>query len=137
LHPKARIISREVSDGIIAPAYTTEALEILKKKKGGRYLVLQMDLDYEPPIQETRTVYGVHLSQHRNDARISPQESFRNIITPKDSPPLPESALRDLTVATIAVKYTQSNSVCFALNGQVIGVSKSIITLTKQKFTNL
>ena len=123
MHSKARIISREVSDGIIAPAYTPEALGILKKKKGGRYLVLQMDPDYEPPAQESRTVYGVHLSQHHNDARISPRESFKNIITPKDSAALPESALLDLTVATIAIKYTQSNSVCFALNGQVIGVS--------------
>ena len=85
-----------------------------------------MDPDYEPPAQEMRTVYGVHLSQQRNNVCISSQESFRNIITPKESPQLPESALRDLTVATIAIKYTQSNSVCFALNGQVIGVSKSI-----------
>jgi phosphoribosylaminoimidazolecarboxamide formyltransferase / IMP cyclohydrolase len=119
--PTAKIISREVSDGIIAPGYQPEALEILSKKKGGKYLVLQMDKDYEPPAQESRLVYGVSLTQHRNDALIKPEETFKTIITPKDAT-LPESALRDLTVATIALKYTQSNSVCYALNGQVIGL---------------
>lgn len=120
--PTAKIISREVSDGIIAPKYTPEALEILKKKKGGKYLVLEMDPEYDPPAHETRTVYGINLRQHRNDAKISPKETFNTVITPKNSTPLPESALRDLTVATIALKYTQSNSVCYALNGQVIGL---------------
>lgn len=120
--PTAKIISREVSDGIIAPGYTKEALEILSKKKGGRYLVLQMDPEYEPAAMEARTVYGINLAQHRNDAKISPADTFGSIIVPKDSPSLPESALRDLTVATIALKYTQSNSVCYALNGQVIGL---------------
>ncbi|KAF2141825.1 uncharacterized protein K452DRAFT_271633 [Aplosporella prunicola CBS 121167] len=118
--PTAKIISREVSDGIIAPGYDQDALEILKKKKGGKYLVLQMDPEFEPPAMETRTVYGVNLTQHRNDAKITPA-TFGTIITPKDTT-LPESALRDLTVATIALKYTQSNSVCYALNGQVIGL---------------
>ncbi|KXL48558.1 hypothetical protein M433DRAFT_5534 [Acidomyces richmondensis BFW] len=118
----AKIISKEVSDGVIAPSYQPEALEILKKKKGGKYLVLQIDPSYNPPSQEERTVYGIHLTQARNDAMISPHETFRSIIVPKNSPPLPDSALRDLTVATIAVKYTQSNSVCYALNGQVIGL---------------
>lgn len=118
--PTAKIISREVSDGVIAPAYQPEALEILKKKKGGKYLVLQMDFEFEPPVMESRTVYGINLSQHRNDAKISPA-TFGTIITPKDGN-LPESALRDLTVATIALKYTQSNSVCYALNGQVVGL---------------
>jgi phosphoribosylaminoimidazolecarboxamide formyltransferase/IMP cyclohydrolase len=120
--PTAKIISREVSDGVIAPAYTPEALEILKKKKGGKYLVLQMDPDYVPSVEETRTVFGISLRQHRNDAKISPADTFNNIIVPKGSSPLPESALRDLTVATIALKYTQSNSVCYALNGQLIGL---------------
>ena len=120
--PTAKIISREVSDGVVAPGYTQEALKILSKKKGGRYLVLQMDEEYEPQGLETRTVYGVNLRQGRNDVKITPTETFSAIITPKDSPPLPESALRDLTVATIALKYTQSNSVCYALNGQVIGL---------------
>ena len=118
----ARIISREVSDGVIAPGYTPEALALLTKKKGGKYLVLQIDPEYEPDSAEARTVYGITLAQHRNDVQISPTQTFGSIITPKDSAPLPESALRDLTVATIALKYTQSNSVCYALNGQVIGL---------------
>ncbi|KAI4220852.1 MAG: hypothetical protein LQ349_007986 [Xanthoria aureola] len=119
--PTAKIISREVSDGVVAPAYSKDALEILSKKKGGKYMVLQMDESYEPPSMETRTVFGIQLQQHRNDVRIDPKETFKSIITPKDSS-LPDSALRDLAVATIAVKYTQSNSVCYALNGQVIGL---------------
>lgn len=119
--PTASIISKEVSDGVIAPGYEDAALEILKKKKGGRYLVLQMDPEYNPAPTETRTVYGINLQQHRNDFQVSPK-SFKNIITPKDSAPLPESAARDLTVATITLKYTQSNSVCYAFNGQVIGL---------------
>ncbi|KYK58537.1 bifunctional purine biosynthesis protein [Drechmeria coniospora] len=119
--PTASIISKEVSDGVIAPGYEEAALEILKKKKGGKYLVLQMDADYKPAPAETRTVYGVSLQQHRNDVEISPK-SFGTIITPKDAGALPESAARDLTVATITLKYTQSNSVCYAYNGQVIGL---------------
>jgi len=119
--PTAKIISREVSDGVIAPGYEAEALEILKKKKGGKYLVLQMDPEYDPAPQELRTVYGITLAQQRNTIQISPKH-FTSIITPKDSAPLPDSALRDLTVATIALKYTQSNSVCYALNGQIIGL---------------
>lgn len=119
--PTASIISKEVSDGVIAPGYEPAALEILKKKKGGRYLVLQMDPEFEPGKTETRTVYGINLTQGRNDVEISP-ESFKNIITPKNAGPLPESALRDLTVATIAVKYTQSNSVCYAARGQIVGL---------------
>ncbi|KAJ5105501.1 hypothetical protein NUU61_002848 [Penicillium alfredii] len=109
--PTAKIISREVSDGVIAAGYEPEALEILSKKKGGKYLVLEMDEDYTPPAEETRTLYGVQLTQHRNDIVISPSKTFSTI-----------AALRDLTVATIALKFTQSNSVCYALNGQVIGL---------------
>lgn len=120
--PTAKIISREVSDGVVAPDYTNEALDILKKKKGGKYLVLQMDPGYEPLPNETRTVYGVTLAQHRNDAVITPKDTFGTIVTKKDAGPLPESALRDLTVATIALKYTQSNSVCYAKNGQIVGL---------------
>ncbi|KAI0858495.1 AICARFT/IMPCHase bienzyme [Xylaria cubensis] len=118
--PTASIISKEVSDGVIAPGYEDAALEILKKKKGGKYLVLQMDPEYQPDTTETRTVYGVTLAQHRNDVEISP-DSFRRTVTPKDFT-VPESAARDLTVATIALKYTQSNSVCYAKDGQVIGL---------------
>lgn len=119
--PTASIISKEVSDGVIAPGYEDAALEILKKKKGGKYCVLQMDPEYEPTKKELRTVYGITLSQGRNDIEISPA-SFRNVLVPKDSAPLPEDALRDLTVATIALKYTQSNSVCYAYRGQVVGL---------------
>jgi phosphoribosylaminoimidazolecarboxamide formyltransferase/IMP cyclohydrolase len=93
----------------------------LKKKKAGKYLILEMDPKYQTPGQELRTVYGITLTQHRNDIKISPK-SFTSIITPKESDPLPDWALRDLTVATITLKYTQSNSVCYALNGQVIGL---------------
>jgi phosphoribosylaminoimidazolecarboxamide formyltransferase/IMP cyclohydrolase len=115
----ATIISREVSDGIIAPGYAPEALEILKKKKQGAYCILSMDMHYEPDATETRQVYGVSLSQKRNQATFSP-EYFKNIVT--ESQDLPESALRDLQVASITLKYTQSNSVCFGKNGMVIGV---------------
>ncbi|KAK0729049.1 cytidine deaminase-like protein [Apiosordaria backusii] len=119
--PTASIISKEVSDGVIAPGYEPAALEILKKKKGGKYLVLQMDPEFEPSKSETRTVYGITLAQGRNDVEISP-ETFRNIITPKNAGPLSETAQRDLTVATIALKYTQSNSVCYAARGQIVGL---------------
>ncbi|KAI1107506.1 AICARFT/IMPCHase bienzyme [Jackrogersella minutella] len=118
--PTASIISKEVSDGVIAPGYEDAALAILKKKKGGKYLVLQMDPEYQPDPTEFRTVYGVTLTQHRNDVVISPS-SFTRTITPKDFS-LPEFASRDLTVATIALKYTQSNSVCYAKDGQIIGL---------------
>jgi phosphoribosylaminoimidazolecarboxamide formyltransferase / IMP cyclohydrolase len=120
--PTAKIISREVSDGVVAPGYEEEALSLLRKKKGGKYLVLEMDPTYEPPSQEMRTVYGITMTQGRNDVKISPKETFESIIRPQNSPPVTESALRDLTVATIAVKYTQSNSVAYALNGQLIGL---------------
>lgn len=120
--PTAKIISREVSDGVVAPSYSPAALEILSKKKGGKYLVLQMDPDFVPPQTEQRTVFGVTLSQHRNDAEISPKDTFKTLLSHKEKAPLPESAIRDLTVATIAAKYTQSNSVCYALNGMTIGI---------------
>uniref|UniRef100_A0A096M0W8 Bifunctional purine biosynthesis protein ATIC n=1 Tax=Poecilia formosa TaxID=48698 RepID=A0A096M0W8_POEFO len=116
--PTAKIISREVSDGIIAPGYEEEALKILSRKKNGNYCVLQMDPDYEPDNTEVRVLFGLYLKQKRNDALIN-KEFFRNVVS-KGS--LSEDALRDLTVATIAVKYTQSNSVCYAKAGQVIGI---------------
>ncbi|KAF3914717.1 hypothetical protein AA313_de0207470 [Arthrobotrys entomopaga] len=118
--PTAKIISKEVSDGVIAPGYTPEALEILKAKKGGKYTILQIDEFYTPAPTETRTVYGVSMSQQRNDVKIT-SRTFSNILTPNPEP-LPESALTDLTVATIALKYTQSNSVCYAKNGMVVGL---------------
>lgn len=116
--PTAKIISREVSDGIIAPGYDDEALKILAKKKGGNYCVLQMDPSYEPDEAEVRVLFGLHLKQRRNGAQID-KEFFTNVVS-KGS--LSEEAVRDLTVATIAVKYTQSNSVCYAKDGQVIGI---------------
>ncbi|CAB3238997.1 unnamed protein product [Arctia plantaginis] len=115
----ARIISREVSDGIVAPGYTPEALELLKKKKGGSYCVLQMDPNYEPDLLEQKTIFGLTLEQRRNDAKIT-SELFNNIVTTKKE--LPPNAVRDLIVATIALKYTQSNSVCYARDGQVVGI---------------
>lgn len=116
--PTAKIISREVSDGIIAPGYDEEALKILSKKKNGNYCVLQMDPDYEPDEMEVRVLFGLHLKQKRNGGKID-KEFFSNIVS-KGS--LSEEAVRDLTVATIAVKYTQSNSVCYAKDGQVVGI---------------
>jgi phosphoribosylaminoimidazolecarboxamide formyltransferase/IMP cyclohydrolase len=120
--PTAKIISREVSDGVVAPSYSAEALELLKKKKAGKYLVLAFDKTFRPDPVEERTVYGVHLRQRRNDAKISPQSTFSKIAIPKSGATLPESALRDLTVATLALKYTQSNSVCYARDGQTVGL---------------
>ncbi|KAK1922880.1 putative purine nucleotide biosynthesis-related protein [Papiliotrema laurentii] len=117
--PTAKIISREVSDGVIAPGYEDGALEILKKKKAGKYCVLQMDPAYQPSDIETRQVYGISLQQRRNDIKID-ASLFKNIVTQNKD--LPESAITDLIVATLALKYTQSNSVCYALNGTVIGL---------------
>ncbi|BGP36345.1 bifunctional phosphoribosylaminoimidazolecarboxamide formyltransferase/IMP cyclohydrolase [Rhodotorula kratochvilovae] len=117
--PTAKIISREVSDGIIAPGYEPEALDILKKKKGGKYCVLQMDPSFNPSLTETRQVYGISLEQRRNDAVID-ASIFSNIVSKnKDLSP---QALTDLIVATTALKYTQSNSVCYAFNGGTIGL---------------
>ena len=117
--PTADLIRIEVSDGIIAPGYEPEALKILKKKKGGDYRILQIDPDYEPPALERKQIFGIELEQGRNG--FMPDDAFfANAVTQNRI--LPESARRDLTVATIALKYTQSNSVCLAYNGQVIGV---------------
>lgn len=115
----AKIISREVSDGIIAPGYNAEAFEILKKKKNGSYCILQIDPTYEPDENESRTLFGLHLEQKRNDAEIN-AEVFKNIVSSRKD--LSENAIRDLIIAQIALKYTQSNSVCYAKDGQVIGI---------------
>lgn len=117
--PTARLLAREVSDGVIAPAYEPEALEVLKNKKGGKYVVIQIDPDYTPGEMESREVFGVTFEQRRNDRPVTPDD-FKNIVTANKT--LPENALRDMIVAWITLKYTQSNSVCYALNGQVIGV---------------
>lgn len=117
--PTAKIISKEVSDGIIAPGFEQEALEILRKKKGGKYCVLQIDPNFVPEPLETKQVYGISLQQKRNDAIIN-KSSFREIVSANKN--LTEQAVIDLTVATIALKYTQSNSVCYAKNGMVVGL---------------
>ncbi|CAL1537832.1 unnamed protein product [Lymnaea stagnalis] len=117
--PTAKIINREVSDGLIAPGYEPQALEILKSKKGGAYCVLQIDPEYNPPEMETRTLFGLQMQQKRNNAVID-DKLFTNVVSKRNQ--LPESAIRDLIVATIALKYTQSNSVCYAKDGQVIGI---------------
>lgn len=114
----ARLIRREVSDGVIAPGFTPEAIAVLSQKQGGRYCILQADASYEPEEEETRTVFGVRLLQRRNDAS-GWRERLSGAAT--GNAPLPESAVLDLTTALIAVKYTQSNSVCLAADGQVIG----------------
>ena len=116
----AKIISREVSDGIIAPGYSESALQILKKKKGGAYCILQIDPDYVPSPIERKVLFGLTMEQRRNDAVIG-KDTFANIVT-KRSVAVPDSATRDMIVATIAVKYTQSNSVCYAKDGQIIGI---------------
>jgi phosphoribosylaminoimidazolecarboxamide formyltransferase / IMP cyclohydrolase len=115
----AKLISKEVSDGVIAPAYDPPALEILKKKKGGKYTVLQIDPTYNPSPVEIRQVFGVTLQQQRNDAKID-ANTFKNVVSSKKD--VSESALLDLIVATIALKYTQSNSVCYSKGGMVVGL---------------
>jgi len=115
----ASIIKREVSDGIIAPGYTEKALEVLKTKKKGNYNVVQMDPDYVPAHEETKEVFGIAFSQGRNDFHIG-RELLDNVVTAKKE--LPESAKRDLVVSLITLKYTQSNSVCYAEDGQAVGV---------------
>lgn len=116
----AKLIAREVSDGVIAPAYESAALEILKAKKQGKYAVVQMDPSYDPSsAQEIREVFGIRFEQHRHDRLVTPAD-FANIVTAEKDQPA--SALRDLTIAWITLKYTQSNSVCFVADGQAIGV---------------
>ena len=115
----ATLLKREVSDGVIAPGYTDEALELLKTKKKGKYCVLQMHSGYTPAPIESKEVYGVTFEQERNNARIT-ADLFKEIPTKNKN--LPASAIRDLMIALITLKYTQSNSVCFAVDGQAIGV---------------
>ena len=115
----ARIIKREVSDGIIAPSYSPEALEILSQKKGGKYNIIKIDPDYVPAEQEHKQVYGITFEQGRNNFKIN-RELLSNIVTDKKE--LPEEAVRDMIIALITLKYTQSNSVCYVYDGQAIGV---------------
>jgi AICAR transformylase/IMP cyclohydrolase PurH len=115
----ALLLKKEVSDGVIAPAFTDEALQILREKRGGKYAVIQIDDEYAPAEIEKRQIFGITLSQKRNDVKIS-EKFFENIVS-KDKN-FTDAAKRDLTIALITLKYTQSNSVAYALNGQVIGV---------------
>jgi len=115
----AKFIRREVSDCIIAPGYETGAVEILSEKSDGRYLILEIDANRTPPETETRMVQGVVMEQPRNDFQATP-DMLGKVVTARKE--FPESAVRDLMVATVALKYTQSNSVGFAYDGQVIGL---------------
>ena len=115
----ASIIKREVSDGVIAPGYTDKALEILSQKKNGAYNVIEIDPDYKPAPAEHKDVFGITFEQGRNDLVID-EKLLENIVT--DNTELPESAKRDLIVSLITLKFTQSNSVCYAKDGQAIGV---------------
>ena len=115
----AKLIKREVSDGIIAPGYEPEALEILKSKRKGNYNIVKIDPDFVPAQQEKKQVFGITFEQGRNNFKIN-KELLANIVT--ENKDMPESAVRDLIISLITLKYTQSNSVCFAVDGQAIGV---------------
>ena len=115
----AKIIKREVSDGVIAPGYTEEALEILKSKKNGNYNVIKIDESYVPQPLEHKEVFGITFEQGRNELEIN-NKILENIVTANKD--IPDSAKRDLVISLITLKYTQSNSVCYAYDGQAIGV---------------
>ena len=113
------MLKREVSDGVIAPGYTDEALEILKSKRRGTYNIVQIDPEYRPAPVEHKDVFGVTFEQGRNELKID-NELLNNMVT--DNKNLPEEAKRDLLISLIALKYTQSNSVCYVKDGQAIGI---------------
>lgn len=115
----ALVIKREVSDGVIAPGYTDEAMEILKQKKNGNYCVVEIDADYEPAPVERKDVFGVTFEQGRNELKID-DDFFSNIVTENQA--LTAQAKMDLAISMITLKYTQSNSVCYVKNGQAIGI---------------
>ncbi len=115
----AKLIKREVSDGVIAPGYEPEALEILKSKRNGNYNIVKIDPNYVPAEQEVKQVYGITFEQGRNNFKID-EELLANIVT--ENKEFPSDAKRDLIIALITLKYTQSNSVCYAVDGQAIGV---------------
>ena len=115
----AKIIQREVSDGVIAPAYSKEALDILKSKKNDKYNIIQIDSSYVPNPIEKKQVYGITFEQGRNELNIN-DELLSNVVTKNNQ--IPKLALMDMKIALIALKYTQSNSVCYVKNGQTIGV---------------
>ncbi len=114
----ALVLKGEVSDGVIAPGYTPEAFEILKQKKGGKYNIIEIDPSYEPGETETRQIFGVEFVQKRNNY-VPGAQDLKNIVT--DNKELPDSAIRDMILSMITLKYTQSNSVCYVSGGQVIG----------------
>lgn len=116
----ARLINREVSDGVIAPDYTPEALEILKKKRKGNYNVIKIDPIYKPTPIERKQVFGITFEQGRNEIRLDEPKLFENI--PTTNKIFPEEARRNLVIALITLKYTQSNSVCYVKDGQAIGI---------------
>ena len=115
----AAMLAREVSDGVIAPGYTEEALEILKTKRKGTYNIIKIDPSYIPEIQETKDVFGITFEQDRNEAKITSELLVNRPTVNKE---IPEDAVRDLLIALITLKYTQSNSVCYAKDGQAIGI---------------
>jgi phosphoribosylaminoimidazolecarboxamide formyltransferase / IMP cyclohydrolase len=115
----AKMIKPEVSDGIVAPDYDPEALEIIKAKKGGRYCILKMDPGYEPPAMETRVEFGLTLEQSYNDSVID-ADLFKNIVTKNAT--IPDEVMQTLVVATITLKHTQSNSITVGYRGQAVGV---------------
>ena len=115
----AELIKREVSDGVIAPGYDDDALALLKTKRGGNYNIVKIDPDYVPKEKETKEVFGITFEQGRNNFEIN-EALLENVVTAQKE--IPESAKRDLIIALITLKYTQSNSVCFAVDGQAIGV---------------
>ncbi len=115
----AQLIRREVSDGVIAPSYEADALEILRQKKKGKYVIIQMDPAYEPNPIESRNLFGLTLNQNRNTT-IPTIEDLKNVVTENDT--VPTDAQRDMLVALVALKFTQSNSIVFAIDGQLIGV---------------
>ena len=117
--PTALMIKREVSDGIIAPGYEPEALEILKTKRKGNYNIVQIDPDYEPAKLEQKDVFGITFEQERNELNIT-DDFFANVVT--ENKEMTEAALRDLAISMITLKYTQSNSVCYVKDGQAIGI---------------
>lgn len=114
----AQILKREVSDGVIAPGYTPEALELLKTKKNGKYNIIQIDPEYEPGDLEVRNIFGITFEQQRN-SKVPGYDDLQEIVTANKN--LPDEAKRDLIIAMITLKYTQSNSVCYVYDGQVIG----------------
>jgi len=115
----AAMLAREVSDGVIAPGYTDEALAILKTKRKGTYNVIKIDPSYIPEVQETKDVFGITFEQDRNEAKISAELLVNRPTVNKE---IPENAARDLLIALITLKYTQSNSVCYVKDGQAIGI---------------